>query len=71
MLGGENDVIILATIRSNASRDLGFVNQPELLNVATSRHLMKMIIVGYDQETFSKGSNTFISSKGCMLSNTI
>ena len=30
MLGAENDVLILATTRSNPSRDLGFMNQPEL-----------------------------------------
>ena len=76
-LGGENDVIILATTRSNTSRDLGFVNQPELLNVATSRQLMKLIIVGDDGETFSEGSNAsrkihdFIVSKWCILTNTI
>ena len=46
MLGAENDIVILATTRSNSSRDLGFMNQPELLNVATSRQLMKLIIVG-------------------------
>jgi superfamily I DNA and/or RNA helicase len=70
ILGGENDIIILATTSSNTSRDLGFVNQPELLNVATSRQLMKLIIVGDDGETFSEGSNAsrkihgFIASKG-------
>ena len=37
MLGAENDIVILATTRSNSTRDLGFMNQPELLNVATSR----------------------------------
>lgn len=77
MLGGEDDVVILATTRSNTSRDLGFVNQPELLNVATSRQLMKLIIVGDDGETFAEGSNAsrrihdFIASKGCMLTNSI
>ena len=30
----ENDITILATTRSNTFRDLGFMNQPELLNVA-------------------------------------
>ena len=75
MLGGENDIVIFATTRSNASRDLGFVNQPELLNVATSRQLMKLIIVGDDGETFSEGSGAskaihdFIIPKGCMLTN--
>jgi hypothetical protein len=54
-------------------RDLGFVNQPDLLNVATGRQLMKLIIVGDDRETFSEGSNVsrriydFIDSHGSML----
>ena len=58
MLGAENDIIILATTRSNSSRDLGFMNQPELLNVATSRQLMKLIIVGDAAETFAEGCIT-------------
>jgi len=46
MLGGENDIIIFATTRSNHSKELGFMIQPELLNVATSRQHMELIIVG-------------------------
>jgi superfamily I DNA and/or RNA helicase len=70
MLGAENDIVILATTRSNTSRDLGFMNQPELLNVATSRQLMKLIIVGDASDTFASGCNTsgriydFIASRG-------
>ena len=73
MLGEENDVIIFPTTRSNSSRDLGFLMQPELLNVATSRQLKKLIIVGDSGETFSEGSKTtkkmfdFISSKGSLV----
>jgi superfamily I DNA and/or RNA helicase len=73
MLGCENNIIILATTRSNNSRNLGFMNQPELLNVATSRQLMKLIIVGDDGETFAEGSSAsrrihnFISSHGSIL----
>ena len=72
MRGAENDIIIFATTRSNPSRDLGFIIQPELLNVATSRQLMKLIIVGDAKDTFSEGSDTskkiydFIESKGSM-----
>jgi superfamily I DNA and/or RNA helicase len=72
ILGAENDIMIFATTRSNPSRDLGFIIQPELLNVATSRQLMKLIIVGDARETFSEGSDTskkiydFIESKGSM-----
>lgn len=74
MLGAENDIVVLATTRSNTSRDLGFMNQPELLNVATSRQLMKLIIVGDDGETFAESSviskkiYDFIISNGCLLS---
>ena len=55
MLGGENDVIIFATTRSNYMRDLGFTSQAELLNVATSRHRRKLIIVGDANNTFAEG----------------
>jgi superfamily I DNA and/or RNA helicase len=70
MLGAENDVVILATTRSNTTRDLGFMNQPELLNVATSRQLMKLIIVGDASDTFVSGCKTsgriydFIACRG-------
>jgi superfamily I DNA and/or RNA helicase len=73
MLGCENNIVILATTRSNNSRNLGFMNQPELLNVATSRQLMKLIIVGDDGETFVEGSSVsrgiydFIASHGSLL----
>ena len=58
MLGAENDIVIFATTRSNQSKDLGFIIQPELLNIATSRQLMKLVIVGDAKETFSEGSDT-------------
>lgn len=67
MLGAENDIVILATTRSNTSR---FMNQPELLDVATSRQLMKLIIVGDASGTFACGCKTsgriydFIASHG-------
>lgn len=73
MLGGENDVIILATTRSNKSNDLGFISQPELLNVATSRQLRKLVIVGDNGETFSEGCRVskkiydFINRHGCSV----
>jgi ATP-dependent RNA/DNA helicase IGHMBP2 len=73
MLGNENNIVILATTRSNNSRNLGFMNQPELLNVATSRQLMKLIIVGDDGETFAEGSKAsrrihdFVESHGSIL----
>lgn len=57
MLGSENDVIILMTTRSNQNQDLGFLKfQPEILNVGTTRHRCKLIIVGDNHDTFSDGS---------------
>jgi DNA polymerase III delta prime subunit len=73
MLGGENEVVIFATTRSNASRELGFVRQSEFLNVATSRQRRKLIIVGDASDTFAEGSNVshrmydFIASHGNLL----
>jgi superfamily I DNA and/or RNA helicase len=73
MLGAENDVAIFATTRSNNSRDLGFLTQPELLNVATSRQLKKLIVVGDSGETFAEGSKTtrkmydFIGTHGTLI----
>ena len=73
MLGAENDIIIFATTRSNQFNNLGFIIQPKMLNVATSRQLMKLVIVGDAKETFSKRSDTsrkiynFIESKGSMI----
>ena len=73
MLGGENDIIIFATTRSNSTKDLGFLMQPEILNVATSRQLRKLIIVGDAGETFSEGSRTsgrifdFIAAHGSSI----
>lgn len=73
MLGAENDIVVLATTRSNSLGELGFMTQPELLNVATSRQLMKLIIVGDARESFSEGCVTsrriydFIASRGSIL----
>ena len=73
MVGAENDIIIFATTRSNQSRDLGFVIEPESLNVATSRQLLKLVIVGDTKDILAKGSDTskkiydFIESKGSII----
>ena len=72
MLEAENDIIIFATTRSNQFNNLGFIIQPEMLNVATSRQLLKLVIVGDAQQTSAEGSDTskkiydFIESKGSM-----
>ena len=73
MLGAENDIVIFATTRSNQSNNLGFIIQPELLNIATSRQRLKLVIIGDAKETFAEGSDTskkiydFIESKGSII----
>jgi len=53
-LGLEADVVIFQTVRSNKRRYLGMTGVREVLNVATSRCRMKMILVG-DWATFADG----------------
>ena len=48
----------IAITHSNFSGDLGFMTGPELLNVATSRQLMKPIIVRDAAETLPDGCRT-------------
>jgi hypothetical protein len=73
-LGAENDIAIFATTRSNPDRELGILAVgPELLNVATSRERMKLVVVGDSNVTFSEGSRTtrriydFIESHGTVV----
>jgi len=57
MLGREKNVVILTITRSNYDCDIGFLrSQPEILNVGTTRHRCKHIIVGDCKDTFSDGS---------------
>jgi DNA replication ATP-dependent helicase Dna2 len=57
MLGRERKTIIFMTTRSNRYSDLGFLkSQPEILNVGTTRHRCKLIIVGDHHDVFSDGS---------------
>ena len=44
--GGQADVVILSTVRSNSSGSLGFVTNPNRINVAISRARERVIIVG-------------------------
>jgi hypothetical protein len=53
-LGLEADVVIFQTVRSNKKGYLGMTGVREVLNVATSRCRMKLIIVG-DWSTFADG----------------
>jgi superfamily I DNA and/or RNA helicase len=57
MLGREKNTIIFMTTRSNSHTDFGFLrSQPEILNVGTTRHRCKLIIVGDHNDVFSDGS---------------
>lgn len=57
MQGKENDVVIFMTTRSNDDQYFGVLrSQPEMLNVATSRHRRKLIVIGDSREVFSDGS---------------
>jgi superfamily I DNA and/or RNA helicase len=44
--GKENLIIILSLVRSNAAGNSGFLNQPERINVAVSRAMERLLIVG-------------------------
>lgn len=44
--GGEADVVLLSTVRSNGSGRLGFVDSPHRINVAISRARERLVIVG-------------------------
>jgi hypothetical protein len=65
-LGLEADVVIFQTVRSNRKGFLGISGVKELLNVATSRCKMKLIIIG-DWSTFADGIG-FIEGVGLFSS---
>jgi len=65
-LGLEADVVIFQTVRSNRKGFLGMSGVKEVLNVATSRCRMKLIIVG-DWSTFADGIG-FIEGLGLFSS---
>jgi GTPase SAR1 family protein len=44
--GGESDAIIICYVRSNDNRGIGFVDDPNRINVAHSRCRREMVIVG-------------------------
>lgn len=44
--GSEADVVILSTVRSNPTRAIGFLKNPNRLNVAISRAREKLVVVG-------------------------
>lgn len=44
--GSEADVVILSCVRSNPERELGFVRNPNRMNVAISRARERLVVVG-------------------------
>ncbi|KAI0051209.1 RdRP-domain-containing protein [Auriscalpium vulgare] len=50
--GRESDIIIFSTVRSNASLDIGFVEDKRRLNVAWTRAKLALIVVG-DRRTMT------------------
>lgn len=48
--GSEADVVVLSCVRSNTSHKVGFLANPNRLNVAVSRSRERLIVVG-DQNT--------------------
>src|SRR6266699_4322556 len=65
-LGLEADVVIFQTVRSNKKGYLGMTGVREVLNVATSRCRMKLVLVG-DWSTFADGIG-FIEGVGLFSS---
>jgi hypothetical protein len=49
--GEENDIVLASLTRSNKSNDIGFMSEPERLNVLLSRARNALIMIG-NRETF-------------------
>jgi len=56
--GRESDIIIFSTVRCNANRDIGFLDDARRLNVAWTRAKLGLIIVG-DRNTLTLPSLLF------------
>jgi len=50
--GRESDIIVFSTVRANAERDIGFVDDARRMNVMWTRARLGLIIVGH-KETMS------------------
>ena len=44
--GSESDIVILSCVRSNHNRNIGFVSNPNRLNVAVSRARERIVVIG-------------------------
>jgi hypothetical protein len=61
--GEESDIIIVSLTRSNKSADIGFMAEPQRLNVMLSRARIALIVIG-NADTFMKcrrGKETWVS----------
>eukprot|EP00762_Andalucia_godoyi_P003574 ANDGO_00643.mRNA.1 Helicase required for RNAi-mediated heterochromatin assembly 1 len=54
--GEEADIVVASLVRSNVSRSIGFLAEPERVNVLLSRARLGMILFG-DMETLTNASN--------------
>lgn len=47
--GSEADVVVLSCVRANSEKAVGFLKNPNRLNVAISRARERLIIVGHER----------------------
>jgi superfamily I DNA and/or RNA helicase len=55
--GKENRIIILSTVRNNVRQSPGFLNSPNRINVAMSRAMERLFIVGATKMWAGKNTN--------------
>lgn len=63
--GREADVVVLVTVRSNATGEIGFLRDARRLNVALTRARAGVIVVG-DRETLARGGSSSSSMSSSM-----
>ena len=56
--GREAEIVVLSLVRSNDRGKVGFLDDPQRVNVAISRAMERLVIVG-DRKTVTAGSNLF------------
>lgn len=68
--GGEKEIIIISTVRSNEKGKLGFLEDLRRLNVAITRAMKKLIIIG-DIETLNHNDTYKRLIEDCRSENTV
>ena len=68
--GGEKEIIIMSTVRSNEKGKLGFLEDLRRLNVAITRAMKKLIIIG-DIETLNHNDTYKRLIEDCRSENTV